>query len=145
MHQGSAPVAGSPPMFQQLKADTLKCNTHYWEHQGENATPSGWNKQSASTSAPAKSGNNLTASSDATTASHTNPGIRVDTQEEQECCCLKGLCYYCGLIINLPAPDCWNTQHPKSPLAGCTTFTLMGEPEATIEEVVEVPPTESEN
>jgi len=43
-----------PQMFQKLKADTLKCDTHYWEHQGKKATPSGRNRQSASTSAPAK-------------------------------------------------------------------------------------------
>jgi len=93
-------------------------------------------------------GNNPTASSNAPTASCTNPGIGVDgklTQEEWEHCCLKCFCYYCSLMIDLPAPNCWNTQHPKSPLAGCATFTLMGEPKATIEEVVEVPPTESEN
>ena len=29
-----------PQTFQQLKADTLKCDTHYWECQGEKATPS---------------------------------------------------------------------------------------------------------
>jgi len=36
----------------------------------------------------------------------TNPGIGADgklTQEEQERHCLKGLCYYCSLTINLPA------------------------------------------
>jgi len=54
-----------PQKFQQLKDDALKCDTCYWEHQGEKATPSGWNRQSASTSAPEKLGNNLTASSDA--------------------------------------------------------------------------------
>src|SRR5882724_8481057 len=135
-------------MLQQLKVDALKCNTHYWEHQGEKATPSGRNRQSASSSAPAKLGNNPTVSSDASMASHTNPGIRVDgklTQEECECCCLKGLCYYCSLTIDLPAPDCFNSQHPKPPAVGHTTFTITGEPKATIEEVVEGPLTESEN
>src|SRR5882724_3048297 len=62
-----------PQMFQQLKANTLKCDTHYWECQGEKATPSGWNRQSASTSAPAKSGNNPTTLSDAPMTGHTNP------------------------------------------------------------------------
>src|SRR5882724_9345191 len=42
-------------------------------------------------------------------------------------------------------PDCHNSQHPKPPVAGCTTFTIMGEPEATIKEEVEGPLTESEN
>jgi len=95
-----------PQMFQQLKADALKCNTHYWECQGEKAIPSGQNRQSASTSAPAKLGNNLTTFSNAPS---TNPGIGADgklTQEEWEHCHLKGLCYYCGLTIDLPAPDC---------------------------------------
>src|SRR5882724_9983237 len=106
-------------MFQQLKVATLKCNTHYGERQGKKAAPSGWNRQSASSSAPAKLGNNPTVSSDAPMASHTNPGIRVDgklTQEERERCNLKGLCYYCGLTINLPDPDCHNSQHPKPPV-----------------------------
>src|SRR5882724_282580 len=124
------------------------CNTWYWEHQGEKAAPSGWNRQSASTSAPAKLGNNPTASCDAPMTGHTNPGISADgklTQEEWKCHCLKGLCYYCGLTIDFPAPNCQNTQHPKSPVAGHSTFTIMGEPKVSIEEVVEVPLTELEN
>src|SRR5882724_8300147 len=135
-------------MFQQLKVATLKCDTHYWELQGEKITPSGQNRQSASSSALAKLGSNPTTSSNAAMTSHTNPGIGVDgklTQEERECCCLKGLCYYCGLAINLPAPNCRNSRHPKPPVVGHTTFTVTGEPEATIEEEVEGPPTESEN
>src|SRR5882724_8449879 len=106
-----------PQMFQQLKVDALRCDTRYWECQGEKTAPSDWNRQSASSSAPAKMGNNLTAASNALTASRTNPGIGADgklTQEEWERHCLKGLCYYCGgLTIDLPAPDCRNSQHPK--------------------------------
>src|SRR5882724_6480929 len=135
-------------MFQQLKIDTLKCDTRYWERQGEKTASSGRNRQCASSSAPAKSGNNSTASSDTPAASRANPGIGADgklTQEERERRRLKGLCYYCGLTINLPAPDCRNSRHPKPPVAGHATFTVMGEPEATIEEEVEGPLTESEN
>src|SRR5882724_12859828 len=102
-------------MFQQLKVAALKCDTHYWECQGEKTTPSGRNRQPASSTAPAKLGNNPNVSSDAPMASCTNLGLGVDgklTQEEWECCHLKGLCYYCGI---------------------------------TIEEVIEGPPTESEN
>src|SRR5882724_11211640 len=76
-----------PQTFQQLKADPLKCEIHHWERQGENAAPSGQKRQSASSSAPAKLGNNLTASSNAPTTSRTNPGIGADgklTQEEWE-------------------------------------------------------------
>src|SRR5882724_909561 len=137
-----------PQMFQQLKVNALRCNTCYWEFQGEKTTPSGQNRKSASSSAPAKSGNNPTASSDAPAASCTNPGIGADgklTQEEQERCRLKGLCYYCGITIDSPAPDCRNSQHPKPAAVGRATFTVTGEPEATIEEVVEGPPIESEN
>src|SRR5882724_3304308 len=47
-----------PQTFKQLKVTTLKCDTHYWEFQGEKATPSGKNRQSASSSTPAKSGSN---------------------------------------------------------------------------------------
>ena len=50
--------------------------------------------------------------------------------------CLKGLCYYCGLTIDLPAPNCHNSQHPKPATAGHTTFTVTGDLEATIKEVV---------
>jgi len=50
-----------PKMFQQLNVDAFKCDTHYWEFQGKKAAPSGQNRQSASTSVPEKSGNNLTA------------------------------------------------------------------------------------
>src|SRR5882724_9268033 len=135
-------------MFQQLKVAALKCDTHYWEHQCEKATPSGRNRQAASSSTPVKLGSNLTTSSDAAMTSRTNPGIGADgklTQEEQEHRCLKGLCYYCGLTIDLPAPDCHNSRHPKPPVLGRATFTIMGEPEVTIEEEVEGPPTESEN
>src|SRR5882724_4643634 len=135
-------------MFQQLKVAALKCDTHYWECQGEKTTPSGQNRQSNSSSAPAKSGSNPTASSDAAMTSRTNPGIGVDgklTQEEWERRHLKGLCYYCGITIDSPAPDCRNLRHPKPAAVGRATFTVTGEPEATIEEVVEGPPTESEN
>jgi len=137
-----------PQMFQQLKVTALKCDTHYWECQGKKAAPSGRNRQASSSSPPAKSGSNPTTSSDAAMTSRTNPGIGVDgklTQEEREHRHLKGLCYYCGLTIDLPAPDCRNSRHPKPPVAGRTTFTVTGEPEATIEEEVEGPPTESEN
>jgi len=137
-----------PQTFQQLKIDALRCDTRYWERQGEKTASSGRNRQSAPSSAPAKSGNNSTASSDTPAASRANPGIGADgklTQEERERRRLKGLCYYCGLTIDLPAPDCRNSRHPKPPVAGRATFTITGEPEATIEEEVEGPPTESEN
>src|SRR5882724_9009323 len=122
-------------MFQQLKVTALECDTRYWECQGKKTTPTGQNRQAASSSAPAKSGSNPTASSDAATTSHTNPGIGADgklTQEERERCRLKGLCYYCGLTIDLPTPDCRNSRHPKPPVVGHAAFTVTGEPEATI-------------
>src|SRR5882724_10838813 len=128
--------------FQQLKVAALKCDTHYWEHQGEKIAPSGQNRQSTSSSAPEKLGSNLTVSSNAATTSHTNPGIGVDgklTQEERECRHLKGLCYYCSIAIDLPAPDCRNSRHPKPAVVGHATFTVTVEPEATIEEVVKGP------
>ena len=134
-------------MFQQLKVTALKCDTCYGEHQGKKTTPSGWNRRSASSSAPEKSGT-LTTASDTPMASRTNLGIGADgqlTQEEWEHHHLKGLCYYCGITINLPAPDCCNSRHPKPAAVGHATFTVTGEPEATIEEVIEGPPTESEN
>src|SRR5882724_10540554 len=65
-----------PQMFQQLKVATLKCDTCYWECQGEMTTPSGQNRQSASSSTPEKLGSNPTASSNEAMTSCTNPGIR---------------------------------------------------------------------
>src|SRR5882724_3222940 len=35
-----------PQTFQQLKVNALRCDTHYWECQGEKAAPSGQNRQS---------------------------------------------------------------------------------------------------
>jgi len=137
-----------PQTFQQLKVDALRCDTRYWERQGEKTAPSSRNRQSASSFAPAKQGNNPTTSSNAPIVNRTNPGIGADgklTQEERERHRLQGLCYYCGLTIDLPAPDCRNSRHPKPPVAGRATFTITGEPGATIEEEVEDLPTESEN
>src|SRR5467141_5342257 len=33
--------------FQQLKTNALRCNSRYWEHQGEKGTPASQNRQSA--------------------------------------------------------------------------------------------------
>src|SRR5882724_11587167 len=113
-------------MLQQLKVVALTCDTCYWECQGEKATPSGRNRQATSSSVPAKLGSNLTASSNAATTSRTNPGIGADgklTQEEWERRRLKGLCYYCGITIDSPAPDCRNSWHPKPAAVGRATFT----------------------
>ena len=120
MHQGPAPVIWLTPMFQQLKADTLKCDTHYWECQGEKATPSGQARQSAFTTAPVKLGNPPTSSTNLLKPAYSNFGSHIGTDGkltdmEWEHRCTKGLCYYCALSINLPAPDCCNSQHPKPP------------------------------
>src|SRR5882724_10253655 len=56
----------------------------------------------------------------------------------------KASAIYCGLTIDLPAPNCHNSQHPKPPAVGHTTFTITGDPEVTIEEVVKGPLTKSE-
>jgi len=42
-----------PQMFQQLRADTLKCDTCYWECQSEKAAPSCQARQSTFTAVPA--------------------------------------------------------------------------------------------
>src|SRR5882724_11734365 len=64
-----------PQTFQQLKVAALKCDTCYWECQGEKAAPSGQNRQAASSSTPVNSGSNPTASSDAAMTSCTNLGF----------------------------------------------------------------------
>jgi len=44
----------------------------------------------------------------------------------------------------LARPRLSQSRHPKPPVVGRATFTITGEPEATIKEEVEGPPTESE-
>src|SRR5882672_1705974 len=43
-----------PATFKQLKIDTLRCDSHYWEHQGEKGTPTSQNRQSAFATTPSK-------------------------------------------------------------------------------------------
>jgi len=43
-----------PTTFQQLKTDALRCDSRYWEHQGEKGTPSSRNRQSAFATTPSK-------------------------------------------------------------------------------------------
>src|SRR5882672_5127466 len=58
---------------------------------------------------------------------------------------IKGLCYYCALSIDMATPDCQNPRHPKPPIVSRAIFAITGEPNATIEEVVEEPPMNSGN
>ena len=137
-----------PQTFQQLKADALKCDTRYWERQGEKAAPTGRGRQSNFTAAPAKLDNALNSSTDPPKPARNNPRLGADgkmTKAERERRRANGLCYQCALSLTVPAPDCRNSRHPKLPAAGCATFTITGEPEATVEEVVEEPLTVSEN
>ena len=43
-----------PATFQQLKTDALRCDSRYWERQGEKGTPTGRNRQSAFATTPSK-------------------------------------------------------------------------------------------
>jgi hypothetical protein len=139
-----------PQTFQQLKVDALRCDTRYWERQGEKAAPAGRARPTATASTPAKVGIAPTMQADPAKRGRNPGGAQLGTdgkltEVERERRRAQGLCYYCAVSIDLPAPDCRNIRHPKASAAGRATFTISGDPEATLEEVVEVPPTESEN
>jgi len=67
-----------PQTFQQLKADALKCDTRYWECQGEKAAPTGWGRQSNFTATPAKLANPPSSSTDLPKPARINPGLGSD-------------------------------------------------------------------
>src|SRR5882672_9191347 len=139
-----------PATFQQLKTNALRCDSHYWERQGEKGTPTGQNWQSAFATTPSKTPSTSAVTTDTPKPAKGNTGSHFGTdgkltEVEREQRHIKGLCYYCALSINVAAPDCCNSRHPKLPAAGQATFTITGKPEAVIEEVVEEPPTDSGN
>jgi len=108
-----------PQTFQQLKIDALRCNTRYWERQSEKTASSGRNRQSA---LPLHQQNRATTRPCHLTLPRPVEPIQASeqdgklTQEERERRRLKGLCYYCGLTIDLPAPD-WSQL--STPQASC--------------------------
>src|SRR5882672_10290200 len=133
-----------PTTFQQLKTDALRCDSRYWECQGEKGTPSGQNRQSAFAATPSKTPGTTGATTDTSKLAKGNTGSQFGTngkltEVEHERRCVKGLCYYCALSIDVTALDCRNPRHPKPLAAGQATFAITGEPDATIEEVVEEP------
>src|SRR5882672_1282667 len=139
-----------PATFQQLKTDTLRCDSHYWECQGEKGTPTGRNWQSAFATTPSKMPGTMVATTDTSRPAKGNTGSQFRTDgklTEVECKWrrIKGLCYYCALYIDMAAPDCRNPRHPKPPAVGWAIFAITGEPDATIEEVFEEPPMDSGN
>src|SRR5882672_4112369 len=112
-----------PASFQQLKTDALRCDSRYWEHQGEKGTPTGQNRQSAFATTPSKTLRTTTAPTDTLKPAKGNTGsqFRMDgklTEVECKWRCVKGLCYYCSLSIDVTAPDCRNPSHPKPPAIG---------------------------
>jgi len=135
-----------PQTFQQRKVAALKCDTRYWECQGKKDHTL-WSEHAGRLFlCTRKIGSIPTSSSDAAMTSHTNPGIgwmasspkRMGVplpqgpllllQHHHQLACLE-----------LLRPDCRNSQHPKPAMVGCATFTVTGEPEATILGVVEDP------
>jgi len=139
-----------PATFQQLKTDALRCDSRYWERQGEKGPPTSRNRQSAFATTPAKTPGTTGATTDTSKPAKGNTGSQFGTdgkltEVERERRRVKGLCYYCALSIDVAAPDCRNPRHPKPPAAGRATFAITGEPVATIEEVVEEPPMDSGN
>src|SRR5467141_2546041 len=139
-----------PATFQQLKTDALRCDSRYWERQGKKGTPTGRNRQSAFATTPSKTPGTTRATTDTLKLAKGNTSSQFGTNgklTEVECEWrhVKGLCYYCALSIDVAAPDCCNPRHPKPPAAGRATFAITSKPDATIEEVVEEPPMNSEN
>ena len=63
-----------PATFQQLKADTLKCDTCYWECQGQKGAPSGQNQQSAFVATPSKMSGTTTTMTDTSKQAKGNTG-----------------------------------------------------------------------
>src|SRR5882672_5798087 len=53
-----------PATFKQLKTDALRCNSCYWEHQGEKSIPTSWNQQSAFDTTPSKTPGTTMATTD---------------------------------------------------------------------------------
>src|SRR5467141_1091699 len=139
-----------PATFQQLKTDTLRCDSRYWECQGEKGTPTGLNQQSAFATTPSKMPGTTTAMTDTSKPAKGNTGSQFGTygklmEVEHEWRHVKGLCYYCALSIDVATPDCRNPRHLKPPAIGQAIFAITAEPYATIEEVVEEPPMNSGN
>src|SRR5882672_9845492 len=139
-----------PATFQQLKTNALRCDSHYWERQGEKGTPTGQNWQSAFATTPSKTPGSTVATTDTSNPEKGNTGSQFGTdgkltEVEHEQRCIKGLCYYCALSINVATPDCHNPRNPKSPIIGQAVFAITGKPDAIIEEVVEEPPMNSGN
>jgi len=134
-----------PQTFQQLKADALKCDIRHWERQGEKSATTGRNRQSAFATTSSKTETTSTTSADPPKVVRNNFADAKLTDAERERRRLKGLCYYCPLPMDTPAPTCKNPRHPKAQTAGRATFAITDGSEATITEVVEGPPTVPEN
>jgi len=121
---------------------TLECDSHYWEFQGEKGTP------------PVRIGSQPLHHSfqnvwyhhyndDNSKQAKGNMGSQFGadgklTEVERKRRRVKGLCYYCALSIDVAA---WTVAilGIQAPCVGQAIFAITGEPDATIEEVVEEP------
>src|SRR5882672_3496797 len=68
-----------PATFQQLKTDALRCDSHYWEFQGEKGTPTGRNQKSAFATTPSKMPGTTTATTDTSKPAKGNAGSQFRT------------------------------------------------------------------
>src|SRR5467141_5116841 len=68
-----------PATFQQLKTDALRCDSRYWERQGEKGTPSGRNRQSAFAIMPSKTPGTTGAMTDTSKPAKGNTGSQFGT------------------------------------------------------------------
>jgi len=134
-------------MFQQLKVAALKCDARYWECQGEKTTPSGQNRQSTCSSAPAKSGSKPDHNIQCCHNQSHQSTLRDRWQAHARgtgALLPQGpllLLWYCH---QLAYPRLLQFPTPQPAAVGCTTFTVTGETEVTIEEVIGGPLTKSE-
>src|SRR5882672_12310426 len=77
-----------PTTFQQLKNNTLRCDSRYWECQGEKGTPTGRNRQSAFATTPSKTPSTSAVTTDTSKPAKGNTGSQFRTDgklTEVEC------------------------------------------------------------
>jgi len=123
-HQGPASVIGTDPKCSNNQVNTWSVTLITGNARVRKPHTLG-NRHSASSSAP-ENQRNPTAASDTPMTSRTSLGIGADSKlikRNGRHCHLKGICYYCGLTIDLPAPNCHNSWHHKPAVVGHATFT----------------------
>jgi hypothetical protein len=140
----------------ELKRQALLCDDRYWERQHEKTTPT-TSRARQPNSNPSSSEKPSSGSRPDTRNAPSNPP-RKDlsnilgsdgklTEAEKERRKAKGLCMYCGESPDRHARECIAKDKSSTTAAGRAIFTISGEPptEGSIEEIIDDPPSPSEN